>query len=122
MSTGGTVIEVLAATRVQLEAAGNLLLAPSDVEAVERCSVLLQAAGSRMAESRHDWAGVQGDAEAMEEVWNVRRSFVRTARLLESARRFHENWAAIRGAMTGGYTNRGEPAPVLARARVCLEA
>jgi hypothetical protein len=121
VSTAATVIKRLAAVRAQLDAAGNLLLAPK-VESVDRCSALLETAGLQMAELRPDWAGGPGDAAALEEAWRVRRSFVRAARLLESAVRFHENWAAIRGAMTGGYTNRGEPAPVVTETRVFLEA
>jgi hypothetical protein len=59
---------------------------------------------------------------ALEEAWKVRRSFLRATKLLENAARFHENWGAIRGVMTGGYTNRGEPAPVRHSGRVFLEA
>ena len=121
MSGAAAVIEQLAATRVQLESACELLLSPS-AEAVDRCSVLLETAGRRMAEFRSGLSVAQGDPDAIEEAWRVRRTFLRAGKLLESAARFHDNWVAIRGAMTGGYTNRGEPAPLRHAGRVCLEA
>lgn len=121
MSGAAEVIEQLAATRAQLESACELLLSPS-AEAVDRCSVVLESAGRRMAEFRSDLSSAQGDPGAIEEAWKVRRTFLRAGKLLENAARFHQNWVAIRGAMTGGYTNRGEPAPVLHPGRVFLEA
>lgn len=121
MSTRATALERLVSVRAELDNAGDLLLAP-DVNSVERCSALLEAAAHRIAEFRRDWGGPAGEPEVMEEACKVRRSFVRAARLLESAVRFHENWACIRGAMTGGYTSRGEAAPLQAATRVCVEA
>ena len=56
------------------------------------------------------------------EAWRVRRSFTRAAKLLEGAASFHGQWMAIRGTLTGGYTNRGEPAPVRHAGRICIEA
>jgi hypothetical protein len=52
----------------------------------------------------------------------VRRSFLHAGKLLENAAQFHQSWIGIRGAMTGGYTSRGEPAPVRHCGRVFLEA
>ena len=114
-------MERLSATRAQLDAASEQLLSPT-ADAVDRCSALLEAACRRLTDCRDEVAAAQGDAAALEEAWKVRRSFLRTTRLLENAARFHENWVAIRGAMTGGYTNRGEPAPLQHPGRVCLEA
>ena len=121
MSRAVAVIEQLASTRMQLEAACALLLSPTP-DSVEHCSTLLEAAGSRMAGFRAEIAEAQGDPGAIEEAWKVRRCFERASRLLENAARFHQNWQAVRGALTGGYTYRGEPAPLRHTGRLCLEA
>jgi hypothetical protein len=121
MSGAAAVIEQLAATRAQLESACELLRAPS-AGAVDRCSVLLEDAGRRMQEFRADLPSAQGDPQAIAEAWNLRRTFLKAGKLLENAARFHDNWVAVRGVMTGGYTNRGEPAPLIHPGRVCLEA
>ncbi len=120
MSTAA-VTEQLAATRVQLDAACNLLLSPT-AESVDRCSLLLESAGSQMASFREQMASAQGDAGAIEEAWKVRRSFLRAAKLLENAAKFHDDWASLRGAITGGYTSSGEPAPVRHIGRLFVEA
>jgi len=57
---------------------------------------------------------------ALEEAWRLRRSFVRTARLLQGASEFHLNWSQLRGAMTGGYRETGESAPVMYGHRISL--
>jgi hypothetical protein len=121
MARAAAVIDQLTATRAQLDSACHLLLSPT-ADSVERCSVLLERASDRMVGFRPEMAAVQGDAAAMEEAWKVRRSFQRATRLLENAARFHRNWETIRGVMTGGYTNRGEPAQPRHPGRVCLEA
>jgi hypothetical protein len=121
MSSAAAVMERLAATRAQLDAASEQLLSPT-ADAVDRCSALLESACSRLTDCRAEVAAAQGDAGALEEAWKLRRSFQRASKLLESAARFHDNWVAIRGTMTGGYTNRGEPAPLRHPGRVCLEA
>jgi hypothetical protein len=108
-------------TRAQLDSACDLLLSPTP-DALDRCSVLLESASHQMAACQSRIADARGDAAAIEAAWQVRRSFVRAGKLLENAARFHGDWLAVRGAMTGGYTNRGEPAPVRHTGRICLEA
>jgi hypothetical protein len=44
----------------------------------------------------------------------------RAASLLESANEFHLNWNRLRDAMTGGYTGRGDPAPVPRGSRISI--
>jgi hypothetical protein len=121
MSSAAAVVDRLADTRAELDGVSEQLLTPTP-DAVDRCSALLQSASRRLADFRAEGITAQGDAGALEEAWKVRRSFLRAAKLLENAGRFHDNWAAIRGAMTGGYTSRGEPAPVRHPGRLCLEA
>jgi hypothetical protein len=82
----------------------------------------LESAGRQMADCQSRIAEVRGDAAAIEEAWRVRRSFVKAGKLLASAARFHSDWLSIRGALTGGYTDRGAPAPVRHTGRICIEA
>jgi hypothetical protein len=115
------VIEQFAATRAQLDSACDLLVAPTP-ETLDRCSVLLESAGREMVECQSWISSAQGDPAALEAAWRVRRSYERAARLLKGAESFHANWMVIRGTLTGGYTNRGEPAPVRHAGRLCVEA
>ena len=64
----------------------------------------------------------RGNAAALEEAWQVRRSFLRARKLMQSASVFHENWIRLRGAMSGGYTASGEPGTVTHASRICLQA
>src|SRR5262245_17267804 len=115
------VLEQFAATRVKLDAVCDLLLAPS-AGALDECSGLLEGAARQLAACQGEAALSRGNPEAIEAVRDTRRSFLRAARLLENAAHFHTNWMAIRGAMTGGYTGRGEPAPVRHPRRISVEA
>jgi hypothetical protein len=118
MSTAG-LVEQLMSTRQRLDLACNLLAKPSP-EALESCSSVLEAAGHQLAECQRTFAQQAGDATALEEAWRLRRSFVRTARLLQGVGDFHLNWMQMRGAMTGGYTETGESAPLMHGNRISL--
>ena len=107
-----TVVEQLAAARLELDRAGELLTAPSP-DALDRCSSLLEDTGRRLAEWQPQLAAHVGDPDALAEAWRLRHSFRRTERLLQGAAEFHHNWIRLRGAMTGGYTASGEASPVL---------
>uniref|UniRef100_Q01QL5 FlgN family protein n=1 Tax=Solibacter usitatus (strain Ellin6076) TaxID=234267 RepID=Q01QL5_SOLUE len=115
-----TVVEQLAAARLELDRAGELLTSPSPAS-LDRCSSLLEATGRRLAEWQPRLAEHSGDPEALAEAWRLRRSFRRTERLLQGAGEFHSNWVSRRGAMTGGYTSAGDPAPVLHGHRISLQ-
>jgi hypothetical protein len=115
------VSEQLAATRAQLDAACELLIAPTP-QALDQCSMILEAAGRQAAEHMPSLAEARGNGEAIAEAQRLHRSVQRARSLLENAGRFHIGWLAIRGTLTGGYTDRGEPAPVRHAGRVCLEA
>jgi hypothetical protein len=119
--SAAAVTRQFATTRAQLETACDLLRSP-DPEVIDRCSLLLESASRQMADCRSQMGEAQGDPAAIEEAWRVRRSFVRVAKLLEGAARFHTNWVALRGTLTGGYTQQGEPAPVRHAGRICVEA
>jgi len=114
-------LELLAATRAQLDAVCDLLLSPTP-QAVDRCSVILETASRQMAECTAQIGSARGNPMALEAAAKLRRSCQRARTLLEAAGRFHFNWLAIRGALTGGYTDRGEPAPVHHSGSISLEA
>jgi uncharacterized membrane protein YccC len=116
---GATVVEQLAAARLEIDRAGGLLTAPSP-EALDRCSAVLEAAGRQLTEWQPKLAAESGNPEALAEAWRLRRSFRRTERLLQSAGDFHQNWSHLRGAMTGGYTRSGDPAAVLHGHRISV--
>jgi hypothetical protein len=116
---GAALVEQLMSARQQLDFASRLLAKPSP-EALESCSSVLEAAGRQLAEWQPTFSQQAGDAAALEEAWRLRRSFVRTARLLQGVGDFHLNWLQLRGAMTGGYTKTGEPAPLIHGSRISL--
>jgi hypothetical protein len=118
MRTAG-LVEQLMSARQQLDFASNLLVRPSP-EALESCSSVLEAAGRQLAEWQPAFSQQAGDAAALEEAWRLRRSCVRTARLLQGVGDFHRNWLQLRGAITGGYTETGESAPLVHANRVSL--
>jgi hypothetical protein len=117
---GATVIEQLAAARLEIDRAGQLLTAPSP-DAVECCASALEAAGRQLAGWHPRLAEQAGNPEALTEAWRLRRSFRLMQRLLQNASDFHWNWMNLRGSMTGGYTSSGEAAPILHRHRISLQ-
>jgi hypothetical protein len=112
-------VEQLMSARQQLDRACDLLTKPSP-EALDSCSSVLEAAGRQLAEWQPSFSHQAGDAAALEEARRLRRSIVRTARLLQGAGDFHLNWLQLRGAMTGGYTETGESAPLMYGNRISL--
>jgi hypothetical protein len=113
-------VEQLVSARQQLDCACDLLTKPSPA-AMDRCSSVLEAAGRQLAEWQPAFSEQVGNAAALEEAWRLRRSFVRTARLLQGASDFHLNWLQLRGAMTGGYTETGESAPLMHGHSISIE-
>jgi hypothetical protein len=89
---------------------------------LEDCSSDLESAAWQLSECQPYLTSHAGDAEALAGAWNVRRSFVRARKLMESAAAFHEDWTRMRGAMSGGYTPSGDPGPVVHQARISLQA
>ena len=114
------VVEQLAAARLALDRAGELLTAPSP-EALDRCCSVLEETSRQLSEWQPRLAEHAGNPDALAEAWGLRRSFLRTERLLRNAGDFHANWTRLRGAMTGGYTAVGEAAPVLHGHRISLQ-
>ena len=117
--TAANVVEGLSAARSQVERACGLLVSSSP-EFLDGCPGLLERACSVMAESRPWLSGARGDPDALEEARRLQIAVRHAARLLENAGEYHAKWNRILGAMTGGYTTRGDPAPVIRPGRVCL--
>lgn len=117
----GTLLEQFAAASAELDRACEVLLSPTP-EALERCSSVLDSAVCRIESFGPQLAEARGDARALEAAYRVRRSFLHAAQLLENAASFHGTWLSIRGAMTGGYTDRGEAAPLRQIGRLSIEA
>lgn len=113
-------VEQVVSARQQVDFANVLLMKPSP-ENVEQCSSILEEAGRQLAQWQSDCSLLRGDAAALAEAWHLRRSVQRASRLMQGAADFHTNWLNMRGAMTGGYTMNGEPAPLLHGQRICLE-
>jgi hypothetical protein len=58
------------------------------------------------------------DADVRAKVGQLRSDLRHAGRLLESAAGFYRGWERILGAMSGGYTADGEPAPVARTGRL----
>jgi hypothetical protein len=116
---GAAISEQLQTTRSHLDRVCAMLTAPSP-EALDQCSALLEVAGRQLTEWQPRLRQSSGDAPAFEEARRLRTSLLRAGRLLEGASSFHNNWMRLRGAISGGYTERGEPALVDHGSRIFL--
>jgi|SRR5690242_5552784 hypothetical protein len=112
-----SIAQQLAEVRRQLDGACDRLTAPSPAS-LDACAHDLESAIGQLSAFRPN----PGDAQALEQAWHVRRSFLRARKLMESAAEFHENWARVRGAISGGYTATGEAASIVHQGRICLQA
>jgi hypothetical protein len=110
-----------AEVRGKLELACERLTSPTP-DALDACSADLAFAAGQLERWRPDLGAQAGNAAALEEAWRVRRSFLRAQKLMDNAAAFHGNWMRLRGAITGGYTQSGEPTPVVFTSRMCVEA
>jgi len=116
-----SIAQRLAQVRRQLDGACDRLTSPA-AGALDDCSYDLESAMRQLAACQPELSAHAGDAEALEQAWHVRRSFLRASKLMESAAAFHENWTRLRGAISGGYTATGDPGPVVHQSRICLQA
>jgi hypothetical protein len=116
-----SIAQHLAQVRTQLDRTCERLTSPTP-DTLDACGLDLESAMRQLAACQPQFSAHAGDAEALEEAWHVRRSFLRARKLMESAATFHETWARVRGAMVGGYTPTGDPGPVTHQSRICLQA
>lgn len=114
------VVERLLAVRSEVDQACKLLISPSPT-ALDSCSHLLETAGSRLAELQPQLRQGAGNPAARQEARRLRTAVVCAKRLLENASSFHVNWGRLLGALSAGYTERGDPAPAPRRGRICVQ-
>lgn len=108
-----------ASAQAEVAAVCKLLVSPS-VAALDRSSVLLQSAASRLAACRAEAAGSTQPEQLRKEAGQLRQATYRAARLLEGAASFHANWLRLAGALSRGYTGSGEPAAPEPRSRMVV--
>ena len=113
MSRAVAVIEQLASTRMQLEAACALLLLSPTPDSVEHCSTSAGSGGKPHGSVSGPRSPRRREIPGpIQEAWKVRRRLrTRASRLLENAARFHQNWQAVRGALTGLHLFAACPRP-----------
>jgi len=117
--------ERLQAARREVDRACELLVSASP-ESLDRCTQILETAGLQLAQlkpqpSERTARGGIEDSESLLEAHRLGASVLRAARLLEGAYTFHFTWNRLRGAMTFGYTERGDPAPVPGVSRISTQ-
>jgi hypothetical protein len=110
----------LAAVRVEVEGACQSLVLASP-EALTRCEGALEraAAALRQGHATWDWKSA-GEAAGIEAV-RLQAVIRRAGRLLSNTSRYHAGWLRVLSALTGGYSPRGEAAPMPGMRRISLE-
>jgi hypothetical protein len=110
--------ERLVAARSEVNRACNLLIAPTP-EALHSCQDALERAVSELTEFRSGCRQVPAGSGARSMACALRDEILRASRLLQSLAVFYRGWERILGAMSGGYTSAGDPAPVARVGRLC---
>jgi hypothetical protein len=101
--------EEISAVRRELAAACQELTSPSP-QGLDRSAARLEAAAVRLT-ACHEYVPDFTNA-SLSEARRLQIALRHAQRLLDTAREFHEGWAARLGAWSGGYTNAGRPAPI----------
>jgi C4-dicarboxylate-specific signal transduction histidine kinase len=114
------VVQWLVAVRAEVDQACHLLISPSPA-ALDSCAHLLETARSRLAQLRPQLRQAAGNPAAQQEARRLRVAVMCAKRLLENACAFHVNWGRLLGALSAGYTERGDPAPAPRRGRICVQ-
>jgi hypothetical protein len=110
----------LAAVRVEVEGACRSLVLASP-EALSYCEGALARAAEALRRGRAAWDWKSAGAAARIEASRLQAAIRRATRLLSSASRYHAGWLRILSAMSGGYSPRGEAAPMPGLRRISLE-
>jgi hypothetical protein len=98
----------------------QILLSPSPA-ALDRCAPLLETAVAEVSACLHEMRKSKGTQNEVDEARRLRMAVYYAKRLLEGAAEFHQNWIRRLGALSGGYTGRGEPAAVARGSRMQVE-
>jgi len=110
--------ERLVAVEAEVKRACDLLV-DATPEALDRCQGALRQAVSQLVDFRETYRRLPLHAGVRSTAGGLRAEVRRAARLLESLASFYHGWERILGAMSAGYTARGDPAPVVRSGRLC---
>lgn len=110
----------LAAVGAEVENACRSLVLASP-EALACCEGVLQRAAEALRRGQAAWDWKSAGEAARTEASRLQAGIRRAGRLLSSASRYHAGWLRILAAMTGGYSPRGEAAPLPGMGRISLE-
>jgi hypothetical protein len=108
----------LRSARFEMERVCKLLESPTPA-VLDRCGAAMERVIGELDAGRK-WmpqAGKIGVAEAR----RLRSVAHRARALLNLAANYHSRWQCILASMTGGYTVRGAPAPLLSKARLSIQ-
>ena len=115
-----SVSQQLASARAGVSEVCQILLSPSPA-ALDRCAPLLKTAAAAVSACLPQLRRSKGTQDEMDEAQRLRLAVRHAKRLLEGAAEFHQNWNRRLGALSGGYTRRGEPAAVELGSRMQME-
>jgi hypothetical protein len=120
--TPHSVVEGLEMATQGLEHVCSVLLRPS-VDALDECALRCQLAAAELAGCLPHLHSAHGRPQALAAAQRLQAAIRSARRLLENAEAYHDGWRAILGAMSGGYTPQGGPAPVVVHSqRLVLRA
>jgi hypothetical protein len=115
-----SVSQQLASARAGVSDVCQILLSPSPA-ALDRCAPLLETAVSAVSACLPHLRSSKGTQDEVDEAQRLRLAVRHAKRLLEGAAEFHQNWIRRWGALSGGYTGRGEPADLELGSRMQIE-
>jgi hypothetical protein len=113
----------LRSARSELERVCKLLESPTPAT-LDRCAAIMAGVICQLEAGRREMAQAGEGVFQQNSVAEARRlrPVVHRARtLLELAARYHARWRGMLAGMSGGYTVRGAPAPILSRARISIQ-
>jgi hypothetical protein len=110
----------LAAVRVEVEDACGLLVLASP-EALAGCERALARAAQALRQGNAAWDWKSAGEAARREASGLQAAIRRARRLLTSASDYHAGWLRLLSSLTGGYSPRGEAAPMLGMRRLLIE-
>ena len=110
----------LVTARMQVERVFGLLVSPTP-PTLDFCSGLLLAAVHGVASCLPTLSETRQRSERLAEALQLRAAIARAGGLLQSAWDYHAKWRRIVGAMSAGYTSRGDAAAIEQPGRVCLQ-
>jgi hypothetical protein len=108
----------LRALRSELEHVCKLLESPTPA-ILDRSAAIMKRVIGELEAGRKGIA--QGGESGAAEARRLRSVVHRARSLLELAARYHTQWRGILAGMSGGYTVRGAPTPILSQARVSIQ-